>query len=67
MAIEFPHPSNDDAEALRQETRARWAEVEAGRTLDNARVVGWLASWGSTPSRPRPRLDARQANGRESG
>ena len=41
--------------SIRQETLARWEEVEVGKTVDNDRVVEWLETWGGDSQKARPR------------
>ena len=53
-AIETYVEQEEQSDNLRQETLARWEEVEAGKTVDNQRVVDWLESWGDESQKPRP-------------
>lgn len=54
-AIEAYVNQEERSDTLRQETLARWEEVEAGKTVDNDRVVEWLETWGGDSQKVRPR------------
>jgi len=41
-------------EELRQETIARWQEVEQGKTVSHAEVVSWLNGWGTEAEIKKP-------------
>ena len=55
QAIEAYVENEERSDTLRQETLARWEEVEAGKTVDNDRVVEWLETWGGDTQKARPR------------
>ena len=55
QAIEAYVDNEERSDTLRQETLARWEEVEAGKTVDNDRVVAWLETWGGDSQKARPR------------
>jgi predicted transcriptional regulator len=54
-AIEAYVEQEERSDTLRQETLARWDDVEAGKTVDNDRVVEWLETWGGNSRKARPR------------
>ena len=54
-AIEAYVEQEERSDTLRQETLARWDDVEAGKTIDNDRVVEWLETWGGDSPKARPR------------
>jgi len=53
-AIEAYVEHEERSDTLRQETLARWKEVEVGKTVDNERVVEWLDTWGGDSQKARP-------------
>lgn len=53
-AIEVYVEQEEKADVLRQETLARWEQVEAGKTISNETVVEWLEGWGTDKEKVRP-------------
>lgn len=42
------------AEQLKQETLARWKEVQQGKVVSNKTVMTWLDTWGTDEETGRP-------------
>lgn len=54
-AIEVYVEQEEQADRLRQETLARWEQVEAGKVVSNEAVGEWLESWGTQNEKERPK------------
>jgi len=54
QAIEKYIETEEQKEALKQETLARWQEVNKGQTVPHATVKQWLQSWGSNHEKDKP-------------
>lgn len=54
-AIEGYVEQEEQADRLRQETLARWEQVEAGKIVSNEAVGEWLESWGTQNEKEHPK------------